>query len=96
MRWDDNTTIAVAITSATGKTYDLAADFSNAKNPNGTWSYGWLAAGPAPDAATFKPYVKCETEKYDRHRRAEQSGLGPLGRRPGRYALLPEGPAPRA
>ena len=65
MRWDANTTIAVAITSAAGKTYDLAADFSNSKNPKGAWSYGWLAAGTSPDASTFKPYAKCETEKRE-------------------------------
>ena len=29
------------------------------------WSYGWLAAGALPDASTFKPYAKCEAEKYD-------------------------------
>ena len=59
-RWGNNTTLAVTITSADGKTYDLAADFSNSKNPNGAWSYGWLAAGATPDASTFKPYAKCE------------------------------------
>ena len=64
-RWNDNTTLAATITSSDGKTYDLAADFSNSKNPNGAWSYGWLAAGAAPDASTFKPYAKCEAEKYD-------------------------------
>jgi len=65
VRWDANTTVAVTIASEGGKTYDLAADFSNSKKPNGAWSYGWLAAGPSPDASTFKPYAKCETEKYD-------------------------------
>ena len=65
VRWDTNTTFAVAIKSGGGKTYDLAADFSNSKNPSGAWSYGWLAAGASPDASTFKPYAKCETEKYN-------------------------------
>ncbi len=64
-RWAANTTVAVTITSANGKKCDLAADFSRSKNPSGAWSYGWLAAGPSPDASTFKRYVKCETEKHD-------------------------------
>jgi hypothetical protein len=63
-RWGNNTSLAVVITSADGKVDNLADDFSTAKNPNGPWSYGWLAAGPVPDAATFKPYAKYETEKY--------------------------------
>jgi hypothetical protein len=56
----DNTLLAVKIRSADGTVFDLAADFSNAKNPNGPWSYGWLPAGPAPDASAFKPFPKCE------------------------------------
>ena len=64
-QWGNNTTLAAVITSADGAVYDLSADFSNAKNPNGPWSYGWLAAGPAPDAATFQAYEKCETKKHD-------------------------------
>jgi hypothetical protein len=61
----DNTTLALTIKSAGGTAYDLAGDFSNAKNPNGAWSYGWMPAGPAPDAAAFKPYAACETQKLD-------------------------------
>lgn len=64
-RWSNNTSLAVTITSATGRTDNLAADFSNAQNPNGPWTYGWLAAGPTPNAATFKPFAKCQTEKYE-------------------------------
>ena len=64
-KWEDITTLAAAIKSGDGETYDPATDFSISKNPSGTWSYGWLAAGTAPDASTFKPYVKGETEKYD-------------------------------
>ena len=51
------------IKSSSGTTCDLAADFSNSRNPNGPWSYGWLKAGPAPDSASFTAYAKCETEK---------------------------------
>lgn len=58
----DNTMLAVTITSPSGMTFDLARDFSNARNPNGAWSYGWLAPGAAPDASTFKTYVRCEVQ----------------------------------
>ena len=64
-RWEDITTLAVAIKSGDGKTYDAAADFSISKNPSGAWSYGCLAAGAAPDVSTFKPYAKGEPEKYE-------------------------------
>ena len=95
-RWDNNTTLAVTITSADGKTYDLAADFSNSKNPNGAWSYGWLAAGPAPDAATFKPYAKCEAEKYDVIGGLSNPGSDHWEDVLADHALLPESAAPRA
>ena len=48
----DTTALAVTIKAA-GKTCDAAADFSVKANPNGPWSYGQLAAGPAPKAETF-------------------------------------------
>jgi hypothetical protein len=64
-RWSHNTSLAVIISSADGTTDDVAADFSNSKNPNGPWSYGWFAAGLSPDASTFKLYAKCESEKHD-------------------------------
>jgi hypothetical protein len=64
-RWGHNTTVAVTITSPTGEVHDLAADFSSTKNPSGPWSYGWLAAGPSPDASTFKPFARCQAEKHD-------------------------------
>ncbi len=38
-----------------GTTYDAAADFSDAKNPNGVWTYGKLATLVAP---TFVAYGK--------------------------------------
>lgn len=64
-RWDDLTSLAVAIQSIDGKTDDLSAGFSISKNPSGAWSYGWLASGPTPDASTFKPYSRGETERYE-------------------------------
>lgn len=64
-RWGNTTALAIAITSGDGKTYDPAADFSHSKNPNGAWSYGWLAGGATPEASTFKLYTKGEIENYD-------------------------------
>lgn len=64
-RWGNNTSLAVTIRAAGGEAGNLAAEFSNSSNPNGAWSYGWLAAGPVPDASTFSSYPKCEAEKYD-------------------------------
>jgi hypothetical protein len=62
--WTDTTEVNAVIKSSAGAAYDLAADFSNSKNPNGAWSFGWLKAGPSPDPATFTAYAKCETEKH--------------------------------
>ena len=47
----------MTIKSPAGKVYDVAADFSTRSNPNGPWSYGWLAPGPKPDPATFALYT---------------------------------------
>ena len=54
----DTTALAVAIKATDGKVHDAAAEFSAEHNPNGAWSYGTLAPGAAPDAATFKPYAQ--------------------------------------
>jgi hypothetical protein len=61
--WVDNTQLSAVIKSS-GSTFDLAADFSKSKNPNGTWSYGSLSPGKTPDAATFAAFAKCETENH--------------------------------
>jgi hypothetical protein len=62
--WTDSTEVGVFIKSSSGVTRDLAADFSNSKNPNGSWTYGWLQPGLSPDPATFTAYAKCETAKH--------------------------------
>jgi hypothetical protein len=64
-RYEHLTMLSAAIRSSDGKTFDVSTDFSLAKNPSGTWSYGWLPAGKTPDAAAFRPYAKGETEKYE-------------------------------
>ncbi|MEN6308566.1 MAG: sugar-binding domain-containing protein [Anaerohalosphaeraceae bacterium] len=60
--WTDTTEVGCVIKSSNGTLYDLAADFSNSKNPNGAWSYGWLKAGSAPDITSFTAYAQCKTE----------------------------------
>ena len=57
----DSTALDVAIRSSTGKVYDATADFSNQTNPNGVWSYGQMAPGPVPNAATFALFPEVET-----------------------------------
>jgi hypothetical protein len=52
----DSTALRAVVKSDAGKTFDVAADFSAAKNPAGPWSYGFLAPGTKPDAATFTHY----------------------------------------
>ncbi|MFH1269029.1 MAG: glycoside hydrolase family 2 TIM barrel-domain containing protein, partial [Planctomycetota bacterium] len=47
----DTTGLSVTIKTA-GKTYDATAQFSMESNPNGPWSYGYIA----PDAAAFALY----------------------------------------
>ena len=41
----DNTMLNLTIISGSGKTYDVAADFSPRNNPNDPWSYGYLSGG---------------------------------------------------
>ncbi|MBI2929318.1 MAG: glycoside hydrolase family 2 [Verrucomicrobia bacterium] len=53
----DTTALAVRIKSPGGKMHDAAAEFSLKANPNGRWTYGSLAPGTRPDAATFKSYT---------------------------------------
>lgn len=49
----DTTALAVTLRTASGKTFDAAAEFSSKRNPNGPWSYGQMSSGPAPRAASF-------------------------------------------
>ncbi len=49
----DSTALAWTLKTGDGRTYDAAAEFDSARNPNGPWSYGQLAPGAMPDAATF-------------------------------------------
>jgi len=58
----DTTALAAKIRYAGGAAHDAAGDFSTKSNPNGAWSYGQLAPGPAPLPKTFARYAKSVTE----------------------------------
>ena len=59
----DTTALSLAIKPAGGKAFDAAAEYSVAGNPNGPWSYGQLAPGPAPKPETFKPFARGFTQE---------------------------------
>ena len=46
-----------------GPAYDGPTDFSPKKNPNGPWSFGQFAPGPAPKADTFVLFTRGVTEE---------------------------------
>jgi hypothetical protein len=54
----DSTALTATIQSATGRAFDLAADFPREKNPAEPWSCGWLAPGDKPRPATFALYTE--------------------------------------
>lgn len=56
----DSTGLAAVVTGPDGKAHDAATEFATDRDPNGLWSYGWLAPGTEPDPTTFKPYAKAE------------------------------------
>ena len=59
---NDTTGLELVITSASGKVWNAATNFSLAHNPNGLWSYGMLVAGPMPDSSGFKLYTEANVE----------------------------------
>lgn len=67
----DTTGLEAAILSPQQEARDAAADFSTTGNPNGAWSYGYLAPGPKPDVSSFQRYAHAETV-------ASESGIGSL------------------
>ena len=58
----DTTALAMTLKSEAGKVYDVTASFSTKVNPNGVWTYGFLAPGPKPLLATLKRYPVGESE----------------------------------
>jgi len=63
----DSTALNATIKSSTGKTFDVAADSSGAKNPAGPWAYGFLAPGEKPDAAKFTLYSESRVTRRIAH-----------------------------
>jgi hypothetical protein len=57
----DATGLTLSIRSPDGKKFNPSADFSDAKNPNGPWRYGFLKPGATPDASTFQAFAEGET-----------------------------------
>ena len=57
----DTTALAASVRVGAKTVADAAADFRVQPTPNGQWLYGSLAAGAAPDAATFAPYLLGKT-----------------------------------
>ena len=64
-RWIDNTMLEVSIRSDKCEEFVAADQFSEINNPNGPWSYGYMPAGPVPDASAFTPYDTSETENIE-------------------------------
>lgn len=50
----DSTGLEARLVAPSGRCYDAAKEFHPEKNPHAPWSYGWLAPGPAPEAASFR------------------------------------------
>ena len=57
----DSTGLEAKIAEADGKVHDAGADFRTDRNPNGAWSYGYLAPGDEPDVSTFTAYTQGKT-----------------------------------
>lgn len=55
------TGIVATICEGTDKVFDAVRDFSKEKNPQGTWSYGYLQPGKSPEVSTFTLFAKTET-----------------------------------
>lgn len=63
--YSDTTLLALTLRSDAGKAYDVARDFSHARNPNGVWTYGWLAPSPRPDLARFTRFTRGESDQAE-------------------------------
>ena len=62
----DSTALTATIKSATGHTFDLAADFPRDTNSAGPWTCGWFAPGDQPDATTFVLYTESRNKPRPR------------------------------
>ena len=52
----------MTIKSSASQVADVSADFNVQSNPNGVWTYGYLAPGDKPDLTTFQTYPVGEAE----------------------------------
>jgi hypothetical protein len=52
----DTTALDATLRASDGTAYNVAADFTAKRNPNGAWSFGRLPPGPKPDAAALALY----------------------------------------
>jgi alpha-galactosidase len=52
----DSTGLEVTLRGPDARMYDAAKEFRIEQNPNGSWSYGYLKPGLAPDSSTFRRY----------------------------------------
>lgn len=70
--YGDTTALDLVLKAPDGRTYDVTRDFTTERNPNGPWTYGWLApAGAgAPNLGTFTRYTTGEA--------AERMAIGRL------------------
>ena len=59
----DSTGLDIVIEHADGTKYNAADEFSLKSNPNGLWTYGYIAAGSKPDPATFTAFDTRDPEK---------------------------------
>lgn len=62
----DSTALTATIQSATGRAFDLAADFPRQNNPAGPWSCGWFAPSEKPDPAKFTLYTESRSKPRPR------------------------------
>ena len=63
--FSDTTALSLVIKPSQGAVADVAADFNHRKNPNGVWSYGYLAPGPKPNLSTFALFAKSTPDGRD-------------------------------
>lgn len=54
--YGDTTAVDLKIAAPDGTVYDVNRDYSPEKNPNGAWTYGWLAPGEKPSLDSFTPF----------------------------------------
>ncbi|MCX6873141.1 MAG: glycoside hydrolase family 2 [Verrucomicrobia bacterium] len=62
----DSTALTATIKSATGRAFELAADYPRQNNPAGPWSCGWFTPGNKPDPATFTLYTESKPKPRPR------------------------------